>query len=73
MPMSQEDRDRFIRMDTTLENLKEYLKDTLPTHIKDDKDAFEKHGDQIGWLQKMVYLGMGGLFMLNLVLKFLFK
>ena len=69
MQMSQDDRDRFIRMDTNLENLTK----SMTTHALDDKAAFKKHGEDIDWLKKLTYLGMGGIFVLNIVFKFIAK
>lgn len=63
--MSPSDHDILIRVDENVDNLVK----GLDKHIVDD-DSFQKDSKkEIDWIKKVIYLGMGGLFVLNLVLK----
>ena len=66
MQMSQEDRDRFIRMETILENLSK----SMTVHVLDDKAAFLKQGADIDFLKRAYFLSMGGFTVLVFILKF---
>ena len=65
MNMNQEDRDLLIRMDTNLTNLTLLMNN----HIMDDRSVFKKQNDDIDWLKKITYMGMGMLIILNIALK----
>ena len=62
--MSSEDRDLLIRMDQNLIHLVE----TLKQHIADDKIVFRRQTDDIDWLKKVTYMGLGGLAVLQVVI-----
>ena len=63
-PMSNEDRDLLIRMDQNLINLVE----TFKYHLEEDKRMFRKQTDDIDWLKKITYMGLGGLAVLQVVI-----
>lgn len=65
--MSKEDRDLLIRMDQNLINLVE----TFKQHIEDDKRVFKRQSDDIDWLKKITYMGLGGLAVLQVVIGFM--
>jgi len=65
--MSQEERDLLIRIDANLKN----LVDNFTLHTATDLANFKKQGTDIDWLKKVTYMGMGGLIIINLILKFL--
>lgn len=44
-----------------------HLVDWAKTHDKEDKDRFGLANARISWLEKVVYLGIGGLAMLNIL------
>lgn len=63
--MSQEERDLLIRIDANLTHLTSEMK----AHIIADSNAFEKINSKIGWLQKIVFMGLGALAILKLIYK----
>jgi len=62
--MSKEDRDLLIRMDQNLINLVE----TFKQHLEDDKRVFKRHSEDIDWLKKLTYMGIGGLAVLQILI-----
>lgn len=72
MQMNQDDRDRFIRMeeklDMAVEQMKHHRQD-FKTHVSDDFKRFDRVDSKVGWLQKIIYMGLGALALLKIFLK----
>lgn len=67
--MNHEERDLLIRIDSNLIN----LIGRFDNHVIDDKVAFKKNSDEIDFLKKITYMGLGILIVVNLALKLLIK
>lgn len=65
--MDQDERDLLIRVDENIQHLVSTFKD----HLQSDKEQFKDHNDSIKFLQKMVFLGIGGLTVITFILKFI--
>lgn len=63
--MSQEERDLLIRIDANLTN----MTTTMNAHILADVNAFNEINSKIGWLQKIVFMGLGALALLKIFYK----
>ena len=63
--MSSEDHDILIGIKSDTK----HIVDTISKHIGDDKIAFEKIDTKIGWLQKIVFMGLGALALLKVFVK----
>ena len=63
--MIQEERDLLIRIDTNLTNMTH----TMDAHILTDASSFKEINNKIGWLQKIVFMGLGALALMKLFLK----
>ena len=62
------ERDRLLsKIDANLEN----LLITFSSHAKDDSTNFEQHRRDINWLQRITYMGLGAVFLMEFMLKFL--
>jgi hypothetical protein len=67
--MSQEERDLLIRIDENLKNLIQIFED----HTKSDSSIFMKQANAIENLNKIVFIGIGGIGVLQIVLKLFLK
>lgn len=63
--MNEAERDLLIRIDQNLEN---HI-NNMENHIKDDRSNFKSVNERIGWLQKIVFMGLGALALLKLFIK----
>jgi hypothetical protein len=67
MQMNQDDRDILIRLD---QNVKNFIQ-SMDQHMLDDKASFKKQGDDIEWLKKVTYMGLGGIAVVQVIIQFL--
>ncbi len=67
--MNQDDRDLIIRMDQNLINLIRWTEN----HANEDSDMFTEIKKDNEFSKKVLYMGIGGLFVLQVALKLFFK
>lgn len=61
------DRDHDL-LTTINANLSTHMK-AVEQHLLDDKEAFKAIENRIGWLQKIVFVGIGGLAVLKFFIR----
>ena len=60
------DRDRMLsEIHTDMKHMLDWAK----SHDTSDNDRFRTLGDRVSWIEKMAYGGIGGLALLNIILK----
>jgi len=60
------ERDRLLsEVHTDMKHLVEWAK----SHDKSDNEKFKVIGDRVSWIEKVAYTGIGGIVVLNVVLK----
>ena len=65
--MSQEERDILIRLDQNVTNLIQTVKD----HVDTDKASFKEQGGRIKVIERIMYMGLGMLTLIQFIFKFL--
>jgi len=63
--MNTEDHDVMIEIRNDIK----HLVSNVVGHVEDDKAAFKKINESITWLQKITYIGMGGILLLRFLIK----
>lgn len=63
--MNQEERERLIRIDENMIHIKEWS----TKHDLSDDSRFKEVKTQIGWMQKIIFMGIGIVFFIKLFIK----
>jgi len=64
--MELELRDKIIETHTDVRHIVDWAK----AHDQSDNLKFEQANKRIGWIEKVAYMGIGGLALLNIVIRF---
>ena len=63
--MNQDERDLLIRIDQNVDN----LINRFENHTETDVKTFGEHSDRLKILERAIWLGMGGLALLQFIIK----